>query len=601
MMRDLSFLIPSRNERFLARTIEDVLAHIRGDSEIIAVLDGAWADPPIPDHPRVQVIYRPTAIGQRAATNLAARLSTAQYVCKLDAHCAIDDGFDVKMIQAIEQCGPETTAIPAMYNLHAFNWRCGGCGVETYQGPTPTVCAQCQYSGAFERVLYWDRNAGGVPGRHLRTEFWRFDHELHFQYWSGYRRMPAAKGEIVDVMSSVGACFVMRRDRFHALGGLDESIGSWGQFGQEIACKSWLSGGRHVVHKGTWFAHLFRTQGGDFSFPYPMRNSDQEHARKCSRDMWYGNKWPGQTRPLSWLIEKFSPIPDWADPVGAAVLAKVTEAGRAFAARSRAPSVRVAQPTKGLVYYTDGRPDPRLLAAVRAQIQRAAPSLPVAVVTCAGVAPIDWPGAQHVSVPQQRGPLTMFRQILAGLEALDTDVVFHVEHDCLYSSEHFAFTPPSRDRFYYNEHRWQVSTETGRAVHYRCCQTAQLCADRQLLIRHYRARIAAVEAAGGYQRNMGYEPGTNRWSRALDGVGHETWRTTVPNLDLRHGGNLSKTRWSPDEFRDKRTCQGWIEADKIPGWDLTEIPTFCFLDDIAPWSAARRHAAGLLRRVQMEA
>ena len=42
-MPDLSVLIPSRKEMFLRQTIENVLANMRGDTEIIAVCDGSWA------------------------------------------------------------------------------------------------------------------------------------------------------------------------------------------------------------------------------------------------------------------------------------------------------------------------------------------------------------------------------------------------------------------------------------------------------------------------------------------------------------------------------------------------------------------------------
>ena len=63
-----------------------------------------------------------------------------------------------------------------------------------------------------------------------------------------------------------------------------------------------------------------------------------------------------------------------------------------------------------------------------------------------------------------------FRQILAGLEALDTDVVFMVEHDVLYHPSHFDFTPPERDIFYYNRNTWKVNAETGHAVFYLCDQ-----------------------------------------------------------------------------------------------------------------------------------
>src|SRR3989338_4135192 len=116
-MKDLSILIPSRNEMFISRTIEDILANIEADTEIIVVLDGAWADPPIPQNDRVNVIYVPQSIGQRAATNLAAKLSKAKYVMKLDAHCSFDKGFDTKMLEAFKLTGDNVTMVPVMRNL----------------------------------------------------------------------------------------------------------------------------------------------------------------------------------------------------------------------------------------------------------------------------------------------------------------------------------------------------------------------------------------------------------------------------------------------------------------------------------------------------
>ena len=76
-MTALSILIPSRNEQFLARTVQDVIEHMAGDTEVIAVIDGAAAGPPVAAHPRVRVIELAESIGQRAATNLACRESQA--------------------------------------------------------------------------------------------------------------------------------------------------------------------------------------------------------------------------------------------------------------------------------------------------------------------------------------------------------------------------------------------------------------------------------------------------------------------------------------------------------------------------------------------
>ena len=123
----------------------------------------------------------------------------------------------------------------------------------------------------------------------------------------------------------------MRRERFLALGGLDEAHGSWGQFGTELACKSWLSGGQQVVNKLTWFAHLFRTRSG-FSFPYEQHGSQIQRAREYSQRLWLENRWPGQVRPLAWLLDYFAPIRGWHDPEGARQLAFVQARGKTFTA-----------------------------------------------------------------------------------------------------------------------------------------------------------------------------------------------------------------------------------------------------------------------------
>ena len=118
-MRDLSIVIPARNEMFLNNTINSILSKCEADTEVIAICDGSWAVEPIPQHERVTVVYHPESIGQRAATNEGARLSQAKYFMKCDAHCDFDKGFDRKLM---EDCEYDWTVIPSMYNLHAFDW-----------------------------------------------------------------------------------------------------------------------------------------------------------------------------------------------------------------------------------------------------------------------------------------------------------------------------------------------------------------------------------------------------------------------------------------------------------------------------------------------
>lgn len=100
-MPTLSIIIPARQEMFLSRTVDDILDKMRGDTEVIVIYDGNWPDPPVKDHPRVTLLYFATAVGQRAGANAAARISRAKYLMKVDAHCAFDEGFDVKMMEVM--------------------------------------------------------------------------------------------------------------------------------------------------------------------------------------------------------------------------------------------------------------------------------------------------------------------------------------------------------------------------------------------------------------------------------------------------------------------------------------------------------------------
>lgn len=304
-MPELSVIIPARNEWLLSATVENILAQVRGDTEVICVCDGCWPDPPVQNHPRVKVIYHPESVGQRAATNDGARLSRAKYVMKVDAHCAFDEGFDVKLMQ---DCQPDWTMIPQMYNLHAFDWECTGCGHRTYQGSRPPVCVQCGCEECVEAMVW-------LPRWNRLTVSWMFDKDMHFQYWRKHAKRPESQVDLLETMSCIGCCFFMERDRFWELGGMDEAHGSWGQFGTELACKAWLSGGKMVTSKRTWLAHMFRTGNfsadGSSSFPYYISGDAQERARQYSRDLWLNDKWPGARHKLSWLVEKFRPVPTW--------------------------------------------------------------------------------------------------------------------------------------------------------------------------------------------------------------------------------------------------------------------------------------------------
>lgn len=308
-MKDLSILIPANREMFLARTIEDILQNIEMDTEVIAVLDSAWANPPIPQHERVNVIYTHETVGQRAATNLACKLAKGKYVAKVDAHCSFDKGFDRKMIDGFKEHGDNVIMVPIMRNLHAFDWKCYHCGWKMYQGPTPLACPDCGKTDKIRRKMTWE------PRKGTYSQSYSFDSEPHFQYFAEYKKRPeyeeGRKKGFTESMSLQGSFFMCTREKYWELNLSDESVGSWGNQGIELACKIWLSGGRVLVNHNTWYAHMFRTQGGDFTFPYEQSGRGVERAKRKVWEFFFGGKFKQQIYPVSWLVERFMPVPGW--------------------------------------------------------------------------------------------------------------------------------------------------------------------------------------------------------------------------------------------------------------------------------------------------
>lgn len=552
-MYDLSILIPARNERFLSDTVSNILQNIQGNTEIIVVLDGEWADPPVQKHERVTVVYLSKSIGQRAATNLAAKLSTAKYVMKVDAHCAFDKGFDVKMMADMQD---DWTMVPIMYNLHVFDWVCPQCGNKWYQGPVPLKCQidirqkperePCANTKGFEREMVFKARQMGPTKRGPMNTAYRFNKQLEFNYFGKYKKKQI--GDIVDTMSLAGSCFMSTREKYWEIDLCDESLGSWGGQGAEVAIKTWLSGGRVVCNKKTWYAHLFRTRKG-FSFPYSNPGNEQKKAKDCLRKTFLNDSWPKATRKLQWLVDKFAPVPDWHEPD------------------------KEKPPVHGAIYYTDNELDENIAKACRKQIKK---GIKEKYIVSASLKPLAFGTNIHINL--ERGYLTMAKQILAALEKQTADIIFFCEHDVLYHPSHFQFTPPKRNIFYYNTNVWKVRTSDGHAMRTADMkQLSGLCCYRELALEHFRKRIEVFEKKyrilgtadfNSYVRKVGFEPGTHNRPERIDDYKADGWESEFPNLDIRHDKNLTLSRWRKGQFRNQKFTEGWQEKQvrQIDGW-----------------------------------
>jgi len=514
---ELSVIIPARHEQFLKLTVEDLLKNKRGKTEIIVGLDGEWADPPLEEHPDLTILYYPESIGQRAITNRCVDLSSSKYIMKVDAHCGFDEGFDVKMMKEMKD---NYTMIPTLYNFHVFDWVCTKCKHRIYQGPTPKECPKCK--GTMKREIIWKPRLG------RRSLYYRFDPKMHFQYWSAKKKEEKPDDILVDTFSAQGSCFMLTREKYWELNICDEGHGSWGQQGTEVACKTWLSGGRLVSNRKTWYGHCFRTQGGDFGFPYAISGRQVAKARVYSKDLFLNNKWPKAKHTFGWLIKKFDP-PEW--------------------------------PKKAILYYTDNELDDSIMKPVQKQLLKA--NLPIYSVS---LKPMDF--GKNIVLNEKRGYLTLFKQILAGLKAIKEDIVFTVDHDVLYSPSHFDYMPPKKDVFYYDFNVWKVRMSDGLAIHYDAWQSNMLVGYRELLIEDYTKRVEWVEK-NGWHTKLGFEPGTQKPENKINDYKAEVWWSETPSLDLKHGKNLTPIKLIPDDFRNGlRSMPNYKTSDNIEGWGL---------------------------------
>src|SRR3990172_823176 len=278
-MGKVSVIVPSRNEIFLEKTLNDLLAKARGDVEVVAVLDGYIPNPPIAIHDsRLVVLSTHEAKGMRNAINCGAAVSKGEYLMKADGHCMFEEGFD-EVLKA--ECEDNWVVVPRRYSLDAENWAIMDTGK-----------ARVDY-----HYICWPWNKPQEPGMH--GEVWR-------------ERAKARKDILIDdEMSSQGSCWFMTKKHFNDfLGGLpEEGYGSFVQEFQQIGNKTWLGGGRVVINKKTWYAHLHK--GKKYGRGYYISQKKMVIGQSWSFDYCMNNRWEKRIHDIEWLIDKFWPVPTW--------------------------------------------------------------------------------------------------------------------------------------------------------------------------------------------------------------------------------------------------------------------------------------------------
>lgn len=278
----VSVIIPARNERFLKPTILDVLKNAEGEIEVIAVLDGYWPDKTeIVEDKRVRYLHKGTSEGMRLAINSAVAIARGEYIFKLDGHCMVDKGFDVKLVA---DCQPNWVVIPRRKRLDAENW----CEEKTSK---PDI--------DYERLSYPNDEAdwGGAG--------------LNGRIWT--ERILERKDILIDKnMSFQGSAWFMPKEHFHRCKLMDND--GWGIFwneAQEISFRTVLClGGSVMINKNTFYCHLHK--GKKYGRGYRLEESALRAGRNMAMRFFLGERvWEDQVYPLSYLIEQFMPLPEW--------------------------------------------------------------------------------------------------------------------------------------------------------------------------------------------------------------------------------------------------------------------------------------------------
>lgn len=266
-----SVLIPARQEPFLAPTVRDALAQARGEVEVIVVLEGYWPEPMLPDDSRVHILHWGAPQGLRPSLNAAVQMASGEFLFKLDAHCALGEGYD-EILKAA--CGEADVVVPEKYSLDPVAWT--------------------RYRDPWHYYFYlWPWQPEKFVGLQDRNYGWEY-------------AQPKLATRVDDILTYQGSAWMLRRSWWDQIlpNGMDAARYYYSQEPVEVGLTTWVRGGRCRIVKDAWYAHLWKGKG--------------EHRRQFKRlrqewndaMRWGAHYW--MTHPaFPALIERFGPLPGW--------------------------------------------------------------------------------------------------------------------------------------------------------------------------------------------------------------------------------------------------------------------------------------------------
>jgi hypothetical protein len=191
-----------------------------------------------------------------------------------------------------------------------------------------------------------------------------------------------------------------------------------------------------------------------------------------------------------------------------------------------------------IIYYTDNRLDEKIQNEVCSRLL----DIKIPIISCS-LKPMDF--GKNIVLDLKPSPETMLKQIITALEA-SSGYVFLCEHDVIYHPSHFI--EHDGDKFYFNTNVWKWKWGTELMVWTDDLQQLSgMSGKKEVLLNHFKSIV---------DFNRHYEPKRNR----------ENYMSELPNIDIRHGGNLTKSKWSTEDFRNKKYAKGFKEGNIKDLW-----------------------------------
>ena len=274
-MSKVSILIPSCGEKQenLERTLRSIWSSATGDYEVIVGFNGK-PDYTIADKFEgldYHEIVFPRNVGIKTNINVLAAMAIGKYIYKSDAHCSFDEGFDEILQQDMQD---DWVVTPRFYVLDGKTW----------QWQDERFYDYFYLSCPFTDPKGFRFKAGG--------------------HWPERTQERLLSHPTVDETPQIhGSGWFMTKDRFFELGGFPIQY-PYGHAQEPLwlGLKNWLRGGKVMVNKKTWYAHLHQdsNQRG--------YKEDKSHTERTYNDV--AHYWVKQ-EGFKEFVDRFMPMPTW--------------------------------------------------------------------------------------------------------------------------------------------------------------------------------------------------------------------------------------------------------------------------------------------------